>query len=66
MGPLEGIRIIELQGIGPEDFSEQMNPQALAGTARQDRSAIPNKDTGRVVRCPAAERCVLRPGAPDG
>src|SRR5438105_5016878 len=47
MGPLEGIRIVELAGIGPGPFCAMLLSDMGAEVIRVDRAAIVGQDTDR-------------------
>jgi alpha-methylacyl-CoA racemase len=47
MGPLEGIRIVELAGIGPGPFCAMLLADMGAEVIRVDRAAIVGRDVGR-------------------
>ncbi|MAD93397.1 MAG: carnitine dehydratase, partial [Gammaproteobacteria bacterium] len=47
MGPLTGLRVIELQGIGPGPFCGMMLADMGAELIRVDRSASKGKDANK-------------------
>src|ERR1700739_4517257 len=47
MGPLEGIRIVELAGIGPGPFCAMLLSDMGAEVIRVDRAALVGQDTDR-------------------
>ena len=47
MGPLKGLRVVELQGIGPGPFCGMMLADMGAELIRVDRSASKGKDANK-------------------
>src|SRR5438270_11927513 len=47
MGPLEGVRIVELAGIGPGPFCAMLLSDMGAEVIRVDRAALVGQDTDR-------------------